>query len=336
MLDLVAALPDHLLESFRSARALRFDGSGVNRVFLAGMGGSAIAGDVFASWAGPRSAKEMRVVRDYLLPPGAGTGDLLIAMSYSGNTEETLSVVADAHRLGVRVVAVTSGGRLEGVAADRGDAIVRIPSRLSPLGTFGPPRAAFGHLFGALPALCEAWIPGDLQEDVERACAHLRRLRRRYDPTTPRNKNRAKEVAERIGSRTPVVYATAPYGPVAKRWQTQFNENAKALAWASAFPEADHNEIVGWDRDAAVRRFVPIFLRDRDETPEMRRRLNATRDLLRRARVVEVRDRGGTLLSRILGTLLLGDFASVYLACLRKHDPAEVTIIDRLKARLSG
>lgn len=329
MIDRVASLPDQIRESFRSAKAVRLDARQARRVYVAGMGGSAIAGDAFASWAEPRSAREMFVVRDYALPPGTDKGDVLIAVSYSGNTEETLGVLEHARRLGLRVAAVTSGGTLGRVASDRGYALARVPPGIVP-------RAAFGHLFGALAALCEDWIKGDLDEEIGSACAHLQALRKGWAPGVSPEENRAKELAAGIGSRTPVVYAARPYGPVATRWQTQFNENAKALAWSSTFPEADHNEIVGWEGDEVAPKFVPIFLRDRDEAPPMRRRIDATRELLKDAGVVEVADEGGTLLSRILGTILLGDFASVYLACLRGHDPTEAPIIERLKERLAG
>jgi len=124
---------------------------------------------------------------------------------------------------------------------------------------------------------------------------------------------------------------------VATRWKTQFNENAEVLAWASQFPEADHNEIVGWGGDPHARRFLPIILRDRDESPEMARRLDATKKIMSRwAKIQEIRDRGETLLSRMLGTLYLGDFASVYLAVLRNVDPMPVKPIDRLKALLAS
>jgi len=109
------------------------------------------------------------------------------------------------------------------------------------------------------------------------------------------------------------------------------------LAWASQFPEADHNEIVGWGGDPHARRFLPIILRDRDESPEMARRLDATKKIMSRwAKIQEIRDRGETLLSRMLGTLYLGDFASVYLAVLRIVDPMPVKPMDWLKALLAS
>ncbi len=150
-------------------------------------------------------------------------------------------------------------------------------------------------------------------------------------------RNRAKSLAARLKGRVPIVYGAGPFSSVAKRWQTQFNENAKVLAFASVFPEADHNELVGWCEDAAARRFAPILLRDADESPELKHRLDVTAEMIGRAvRVQQVRDDHEELLCRMLGLLFLGDFVSLYLAVLRGVDPVPVNPIDELKARLAG
>ena len=330
MIDIVAALPEKLREGYRAAEAVHIEAAGARRVFIAGMGGSAIAGDLFVSWTADRSKVGMEVVRGYHCPATAGREDLLIAVSYSGDTEETLSAVASAEKIGCRVVGITAGGKLERICTARGYPLIRVPP--------GPaPRGAFGHLFSALPAISEDWVYGDLGSELDRAAAHLTRLREEYRPEVPTKSNPAKTLAAKVRGKTPIVYAAPPYGPVATRWKTQFNENAEVLAWASQFPEADHNEIVGWGGDPHARRFLPIILRDRDESPEMARRLDATKKIMSRwAKIQEIRDRGETLLSRMLGTLYLGDFASVYLAVLRNVDPMPVKPIDRLKALLAS
>jgi glucose/mannose-6-phosphate isomerase len=207
--------------------------------------------------------------------------------------------------------------------------VVRVPPGL-------PPRGAFGYLFGALPSVAEDWVYGDLGNELERAAAHLTRLRPEFLPERPVKSNPAKALALKLRNKTPIIYGAPPYGPVATRWKTQCNENAEVLAWASQFPEADHNEIVGWGGDPNARRFLPILFRDKDETPEMRRRLDATREIMERTTTLhEVRDRGETLLSRMLGTLFLGDFVSVYLAVLRGVDPMPVKSITDLKKKLA-
>jgi glucose/mannose-6-phosphate isomerase len=330
MIDIVASLPEQLLEGYRSAEQVRIDSGDARRVFVAGMGGSGIAGDLFVAWASDRSKLGMEVVRGYQCPATAAPNDILIAVSYSGDTEETLSAVAGAEKIGCRIVGITSGGKLEAVCKARGCPLIKVPPGL-------PPRGAFGHLFASLPAISEDWVYGDLGHELERAAAHLMRLREDYGAGVPVRSNPAKALAVKIRGKTPIVYAAPPYGPVATRWKTQFNENAEVLAWASQFPEADHNEIVGWGGDPHAKRFLPILLRDREETPEMARRLDVTKKIMSRwTEVHEVRDRGETLLSRMLGTLYLGDFTSVYLAVLRNVDPMPVKPIAELKKRLAA
>src|SRR6266571_2799690 len=269
MRGIIAALPDQLEASAKLGLGSAVDLGEAQRVFIVGMGGSAIAGDVFAAWASDRAKVPIQVVRDYRLPSYARPEDFLVAVSYSGNTEETMSAAMQGMKLGCRMVAVTSGGSLRDLARKNRVPIVDVPTGL-------PPRGAFGHLFGVLPAIGESWVVGPLRAELEDSIDHLRRLRKRLRPETAVRSNRAKSLAIRLRNKVPVVYATAPFTPIAKRWQTQMNENAKMLAFSSALPEADHNELVGWSEDARARRHTPIVLRDRDEPPEIRRQLDIT------------------------------------------------------------
>ncbi len=328
MRNLIASLPDHLEAGLRQGLGHATDLAGADRVFILGMGGSGIAGEIFASWVADRSKVPIQSVHDYRLPAYAHSGDVLLAVSYSGDTEETVSATTQGVKLGCRLVAITSGGRLADLARDARAAVLRVPAGL-------PPRAAFGHLFGILPSLGADWVYGDLGGELTRAIVHLRDLRERLEPEVPASKNRAKALAGRLRGHVPIVYGAPPYGPVAKRWQTQLNENAKVLAFSSAFPEADHNELVGWCSDDRARRFAPVILRDPEESPEMRRRLDVSAAMLARTSAVEqIRDEDDTLLGRMLGSLFLGDYVSLYLAVLRKVDPLPVAPIVELKKRL--
>lgn len=328
MREIVASFPEQLAEGMRRGLGLSTELRGATRVFLAGMGGSGIAGEVFAAWVADRSRIPIHPIHDYRLPSYAKPGDLLVAVSYSGDTEETLAATAQGIKLGCRLVAVTSGGALARLARELHAPIVDVPTGL-------PPRGAFGHLFGILPSLGADWVYGDLRGELERATVHLRDLRDHLRPQSPMKRNRAKQLATRLKGTTPIVYGAPPFDAIAKRWQTQFNENAKMLAFSSMLPEADHNEIIGWASDSAARRFSAVILRDADETPEMRRRLDATAALFARyAKVEQVRDEDEQLLGRMLGSLFLGDFVSLYLAALRRVDPLPVEPITELKERL--
>ncbi len=329
MRDIIASLPDQLESSLRLGVGSTIELGEAQRVFLLGMGGSAIAGDVFAAWIADRSKVPIQVVRDYRLPPYARPEDMLVAISYSGNTEETIGAASQGIKLGCRLVAITSGGGLRDLARKNGSSVFELPSGL-------PPRGAFGHLFGILPAISESWVYGDHRNQVEQAIAHLRRLQKKLRPEIGIRSNRAKALAVRLRDTVPILYAAPPFTAIAKRWQTQFNENAKILAFSSAFPEADHNELVGWCEDPRARRHTPILLRDRDESPEIRRQLDITVDMMsRRGTVVEIEDNGETVLSRLLGTLHLGDYVSLYLATLRRVDPLPLRPLQELKKRLA-
>ena len=328
MRDIIASFPEQLADGIRRGLGMPADLANATRVFIVGMGGSGIAGDVFAAWVADRSRIPIHPIHAYRLPSYAKPGDLLIAVSYSGDTEETLAATAQGIKLGCRLVAVTSGGALAKLAHDVGAALVEVPAGL-------PPRGAFGHLFGILPSIGAEWVYGDLRGELERATVHLRDLREHLRPQSPLKRNRAKLLATRLKGTTPIVYGAPPFDAIAKRWQTQLNENAKMLAFSSSLPEADHNEIIGWASDTGARRFSAIILRDADETPEMHRRLDATAVLFgRHARVEQVHDDDDQLLGRMLGALFLGDFVSLYLATLRRVDPLPVEPIRELKERL--
>ncbi len=328
MRDVIASLPEQLAEGLRRGLPLSADVASAPRVFLVGMGGSGIAGEIFCAWVASRAKIPLQAVHDYRLPSHARPGDLVIAVSYSGETEETLAAAAEGIKLGCRLVAVTSGGSLAKLASDAHAPCIEVPGGL-------PPRYAFGYFFGILPALGSGWVDGDIQGELERARAHLHVLRDRLRPEVPLTRNRAKQLAARLRTRTPIVYGARPFDAIAKRWQTQFNENAKMLAFSSTLPEADHNEIVGWALDTSARRFAPILLRDVDETPEMRRRLDATAAMFgKHTKVEQVRDEDDQLLGRMLGTVFLGDYVSLYLATLRRVDPAPMAPITELKKRL--
>jgi len=329
MRDIIASLPEQLVSGMRLGLGSAVELGEAQRVFLVGMGGSAIAGDVFAAWVADRSKVPIQVVRDYRLPSYARSEDVLVAVSYSGKTEETLAAATQGMKLGCRIVAITSGGALRDLARKNRMPLFEVPPGL-------PPRGAFGHLFGILPSIGEEWVYGDLRGELDRAIGHLRELRTRLHPDAGIRSNRAKSLAVRLRASVPTIYAAPPFTPIAKRWQTQFNENAKVLAFSSSFPEADHNELVGWCEDPRARRYSPILIRDRDESPELRKQLDITVALMsRHTTVLEVEDDGETLLARLLGSLFLGDYVSLYLAALRRVDPTPLAPIAELKAKLA-
>src|SRR6266566_3981463 len=243
MREIIASLPDQLSAGMKVGESTRVPIEEAQRIFIVGMGGSAIGGDVFASWIADRAKVPIQVVRDYRIPAYGRPEDLLIAVSYSGNTEETLAATTQGLKLGCRVVAITSGGTLRDLARGNDMRVLPVPAGL-------PPRGAFGHLFGILAGIGGEWAVGALDDELKEAIAHLQALRTRLRPESGVRSNRAKALAVSIRAIVPVMYAAPPLVAVARRWQTQLNENSKILAFSSTFPEADHNELVGWMEDS--------------------------------------------------------------------------------------
>ncbi|ADU50565.1 bifunctional phosphoglucose/phosphomannose isomerase [Thermaerobacter marianensis DSM 12885] len=344
MLGAVAAFPHQLEEAYRLGREAanlpRPLAERPRAVIVAGLGGSAIGGDFVAAVLEPEAPVPVMVHRDYGLPGWVGPQDLVFAVSYSGATEETLSAYAAARRRGAAVVAVASGGPLlEQAAADEAAGApvrrVAVPGGLAP-------RAALGYLMLPVLYLTCAWTGvGDPSAQVEEAVAVLRRQARELEPNGPEGP--AQTLAQRMLDRPLFLYGAGRLGQAAAyRWQCQLNENAKLLAHAHAFPELDHNEVMGWEgapqpRDGDQRRPLSILLQAPADHPRNRARMEITAELVGdRAEWVTVTAQGQGRLAQLLSLSYLGDFVSVYAALLRGLDPSSIASIQRLKERLAA
>ncbi len=333
MLDAVTALPDHCREGYRAgAEALDLpDADGVTSIVVCGMGGSAISGDVLAALAAPRLRFPVQVVRGTELPEFCGIHTLVVASSYSGTTAETLASFEEAVRRGCRLLAITSGGEL----ARRADelAIGRVPV---PTGYM--PRAAFGYLtLGVLGALEAMGVVPAVEDDLDEAVSEMGTVIERAGPDAPSSENPAKDLARAIGDRIPVVWGAEGIGSVAAtRWKTQFNENAKVPSFASAIPELDHNEVVGWS-EGRGEPFALIALRHDGESADVAARFPLSVEIVRRsgALVREVHGQGRSPLARLLTLVVLGDLVSTYVGIARGVDPSPIEAIAGLKRALA-
>lgn len=336
MLGLVESFPAQFLTRPSESDRASLDGlPPAAHLWVAAMGGSAFAGDVLAAGlfaAGVSTA----VVRGYRLPAAARPGDWLLAISYSGNTEEALSAFAEAGNRGLTQLAISSGGKVEAAAREARAPFLKLPPGL-------PPRAAAGYAYAAAfevgLKLVGDRAAGHPLAEPARLAEHLTRAAAAWAPVVPQGKNRAKEIAVALHGRLPVVYSgVGPPEAAALRWRTQINENAKNLCHTAAVPELDHNEVVGWSGpDGWGEKTCVVFLHEGDEDPGTDRRLLATRDWLDRRGIptLAVRAEGDTPLERLWWLCHLGDYVSVYLAGLRGVDPTPVTAIDELKRKLA-
>ncbi|MGB9758073.1 MAG: bifunctional phosphoglucose/phosphomannose isomerase [Candidatus Bipolaricaulaceae bacterium] len=297
---------------------------GFKNAVVLGMGGSAIAGDLLARFA----RVPVMTVRDYFLPAWVGPETLLIAISYSGETEETLSAFREGLRRTKRAVALTTGGALAALCEEEGVPWVPIPPGF-------PPRAALPSLLFPLLA-CFARF-GHLAGDPAVIISSLKKLRDALLPEA--NPNPAQRLAEKLQGKVPVVYGAGVAVPVAYRWKTQINENAKQPAYWAELPELCHNEIVGYELAGKVfPQGVMIFLRTSFDHPRVAKRVEILKEVLFRRGLPfqEVWGEGPDPLSQALWLLYFGDWVSFYLALLNGVDPTPVALIQELKNRIRG
>ena len=288
-------------------------------VVIAGMGGSAMGGELLRTIVAGDCPVPITRVRSFGIPGWAGPGTLVVCVSYSGNTAETLACARQAHAQGAAILAVASGGELVELAGE-----LSLPCACVPGGDMQP-RAALGYLFGAMAGAFGAC--GLAPEGIAGECALGVELC---------DRGAAAQLGERLARTLPLVYGAGPLGAVAYRWKTQFNENAKMHAFSHAFPELGHNEIVGWE-GANGRGFAIVALRDPDEAPEIRRRIDVTLDLVggQAADVVQVEGRGPTRTARAFSLVATGDWVSYHAALARGVDPTPVDAITALKNALT-
>jgi glucose/mannose-6-phosphate isomerase len=334
----IARLGDHVAEGWASAwqaaagvADMRPPG-GWDGVVICGMGGSAIGADVIRT-ALPDLTVPYEAVRGYEPPSWLSRRTLVVPVSYSGGTEETLSCVSAASQIGNRPVCIAGGGSLASLASERGWLRVPLPVGLQP-------RAAVGYLTTAIAAvLARAGLAPHMEEQVKEAAELLREQAAELSPVVPEQYNIAKVLARRLFGRLAVVYGFGTTAPAARRWKTQLNENAKMPAVFSELPELDHNEIVGWEGDPElVARLYVVALDDPLGDERIRRRLQPTLERVRqRAGGVDVvAARGESPLARCLTAAYVGDWVSLYVALLSGIDPTPVAAIEQLKRTLAA
>ncbi|HUV29802.1 MAG TPA: bifunctional phosphoglucose/phosphomannose isomerase [Acidobacteriota bacterium] len=337
MYDRIRGLPEQMQDALAIMRRREVRREGfhdVTEVVIVGMGGSAIGGDLVRTLTHLQLQVPLQVCRHYRLPQYVDERTLVIASSYSGNTEETLSAFAEALDRRCMFAAITTGGKLGELARVNGIPTVRIPPGLQP-------RAAIGYSFVPLLMLLEeAGLVEGMADQVSRTTANLVSLRDRYDRSVPAADNPAKQLAAQIHGRVAIVYG----GPeltdvVAVRWKGQICENGKNMAFANQYTEFNHNELVAWSRTIAPHRdhLAVIQLKDAGDHPKVSRRREIVGSIIEGlgVPVVEVASSGTVPLERMFSLIQMGDFVSYYLAVLNEVDPTPVDAIETLKRKLA-
>lgn len=334
MLASVRGLPDQCNLAWDMARELKLPGNyrSIDLIVIFGMGGSAISGDFFRAILARECAVPVFNVRGYDMPPYVDERTLVIASSFSGETEEVISAFGQSLAVPCPKVVVTTGGQLLTTARANG----------IPAFTFehhGEPRSAMG--WGLMPLLAIAEdlrLTHDVGRDVDEMVELMKRILGKIDQPVPTENNAAKQMAMALHEKLPVVYGAGPLVEVARRWKTQLNESGKVAAYFEELPEIHHNAIIGYSLPKQIAKETAVIFLESETLvhPRVQLRYGYTKEVLQKAgtAVLEAKARGKSALAQMMGLVLFGDFVSTYLAFLYGVDPTPTTPIDELKAWL--
>jgi glucose/mannose-6-phosphate isomerase len=335
MLDIVDKIPQQiketvtLLESHRLPSLFKVD-----HIVFSGMGSSAISGDIMERLLRDKLDIPVFVNRESDLPKWANKNTLLFSQSYSGNTMETLKTFKHGCQKHCNIIGITSGGKLAEYCEKRNLPHINIPPNL-------PPRSATMYtLFSSLLALQQVGLlHSDLDLDIQEAIQDVDHLCVSLKKTVPTKDNLAKQIALKLQSTIPHVYGWGSYGPIARRWSSQFNENSKVIAQSDEVPECTHNAIEGWAHHEDMAKLCShLIIRDeKEESIYMAKRLDYLKDLFNAVSpvVIEIPLRGKRRLAKMVQAMTLGDYISCYLAILKGVDPTPLRAIEELKENLA-
>jgi glucose/mannose-6-phosphate isomerase len=304
----------------------------INKIVILGMGGSAIGGDLIAGLAVNEAAVPIIMCRDYQLPRHVDKDTLVIASSYSGMTEETLSAFKEACQTPAKKLAITTGGRLKEICESQGIPVLTFDYECMP-------RAALPYSFFMLLGLLQNLkVFKDKTDEVAIAFKDIYTIASKLIESVPLSANAAKGLADKLNHRLPVVYGGGITGPVAQCWKIHLNENGKTMAFYEVFSELTHNAIVGYQLpEEIISRCHVVMLDSELLHKRIRLRYEITQKLLERASIPYqvIKAEGSTAISHVMGLVLFGDYVSYYLGILNGVDPTPIKSVDFLKNSLA-
>jgi len=325
MLQLITDFPNHLLHAAAicSKAQLKSHTNQINNVLITGLGGSGIGGSIVADYAAKHSQVPILVNKDYHIPAFVNKNTLVIACSYSGNTEETLMAMAESLEAGAQVAIVTSGGMILERAKQAGLNAIVVPGG-------NPPRSMLGYSLVALMHYMRFYNILQTQpvEDWQTLANYLL-----HDQATMQEQS--KQLAEKIAHKTVAVYAASGMAGIATRWRQQLNENAKVVGWDAAVPEMNHNELVGWA--GGNNNHAAIFLRSNHDYSRNQTRMDISKEIILRKTdlVFDIWAKQNTSWAEALYLIHWGDWLSYYLHEIHQVDIMDIVVIDYLKNELS-
>ncbi|MCL4416197.1 MAG: bifunctional phosphoglucose/phosphomannose isomerase [Actinobacteria bacterium] len=302
-------------------------------IAILGMGGSGFVGDIIKSLVKDEIDIPVEIVKSYDLPGFVKNGWLVIPVSYSGNTEETITAAIQALGRGCTLLCVTAGGEMEKIARENNQTLIKVPSGFQP-------RGASGYLFfSTYLVLGRIGIIDINAGDIKEALDLINKKASLYRREVKTGENYAKQIALEIGNKLPIIYGTSGIlSAVAFRWKCELNENAKFPSFWSEFPELNHNETVGWENlKELTSNFILIIFKDSAATSRIKVRIDTTIKIIKDNlnKIIEIPVEGKSKLAKVMSLMYLGDIASVYLALLNGTDPTPVDKILILKSELT-
>lgn len=319
--------PNQLEKGLRVVGRMKIEGV-FDNVVVCGIGGSALPANILLCWLREQikqnglSFPPLYIHRDYNLPPQANKKSLVICISYSGNTEEPVSALKEAIEKKYQIIAISSGGKFEEISEENNIPYIKVPSGIQP-------RCATGYLFSILLKVLEN---SGILKEAEKELLEVEKRLKEIDLEPE-----GKKIAEILKDKIPLVYASNDFKCLARIWKIKFNENSKTPAFYNYFPELNHNEMVGFTDVEKSKNIQIIILRDQEtDLPRIQERMELFADLAKEKSVgIKFVDmKKGSLIFKIFSTLLLGDWASYYLALERGQDPTPVKMVEEFKKRL--
>lgn len=290
-----------------------------NHIFILGMGGSAQPGDLLKCYL-DESKRPITIVKNYHVPKFMNNHSLVFVISYSGNTEETVSSYREAMKTGAKIVVISSGGKLEEIAKMNKDIFIKVPKGLEP-------RQGIGYLFfPMLFILKQSGIVKNIESDLENTKAIL---------SKDFYQKKGQELAIRLQNKIPVIYSSENMSIVAEKWKITLNENAKTPAFYNVFPEMNHNEMNGFLN--VYGDYYIIFIKDENDNPRIQKRMDITKKIIseQNIEVIEMVIKGNSKLAKIFSSIHLADWVAYYLALLYGIDPSPVDMVENLKKELN-
>jgi len=323
--DYLNDFTNHLTEAIEIANNTNLSpyNKEIKNILICGLGGSGIGGTIVADIISPKVNIPIASTKDYSIPNFVNEHTLVIANSYSGNTEETLYALEKCQARGAEIAVITSGGKLKIIAEENNYNHIIIPGN-------HPPRAMFGYAFTELFFMLNHYgiIDDTFKNDFEKAITLL-------DTEKEEIQKQAMELAKKMYKQTPVIYVANGFEGVAVRFRQQLNENSKMLAWHNVIPEMNHNELLGWRTN--VNDLAVVYFRNKCDYKRNQIRMDINKKVISKytENITEIWSKGDTVLANSLYHINLGDWVSWYLSEMNNVDAIEIDVIDFLKGELA-